>query len=283
MEAHGATATEGALGDLVATFVIGDIHGCFDTLQRLLARLPWDPSTDRLWLTGDLVNRGPQSLEVLRWAKAQTDRVTAVLGNHDFHLLCVAAGYREIGSNSGLRAILGAPDRDEILHWLRSRPLVHRERSYLLVHAGLHPDWSVRETESMAGEIEARLRGEHFEDFLRECSKHAKKPVVWSRSLDGNERLMVALRIMTLLRVYTQQGDLLLKFGGSMAEAPAGAVPWFEAPGRKEGGITYLFGHWAAQGLQLETHAIGLDSGCVWGGTLTALRLEDRALFQEPC
>ena len=266
----------------MATFVIGDIHGCYDTLQRLLKRMSWDPGKDHLWLTGDLVNRGEKSLKVLRWAMSLGDGVTAVLGNHDLHLLTIAEGFRDGGSKQALQKILSAPDRDELLKWLRHRPLLHREAGFMLVHAGLHPEWSLKRAEQLAHKIESRLRSRGYRKLLRALADEEHAPHDWRCSLTGVTRSAVALRIMTLLRVYSGRRELLLNFSGSLSQAPKGAKPWFDAPVRRRDGIIFLSGHWAAHGLHVTEHAIGLDSGCVWGGLLSAMRLDDRMFFQEP-
>ena len=283
MESHRSAATEGALGHIVSTFVIGDIHGCYDTLQRLLKRMSWNPDEDRLWLTGDLVNRGEKSLKVLRWAKSLQDRVTVVLGNHDLHLLTLAEGCSDGRSKVALQKTLSAPDRDELLDWLRRRPVLHREGGFVLVHAGLHPDWSMKRAEKLARKIESRLRSKGYRKLLRAVALEESAPIDWSSSLTGVTRSAAALRIMTLLRAYSGRRKLLLDFSGALSEAPKGTKPWFDAPVRKRDKMTFLFGHWAAHGLHVTEHAIGLDSGCVWGGCLTAVRLEDRVFFQEPC
>ncbi|MFQ5791450.1 MAG: symmetrical bis(5'-nucleosyl)-tetraphosphatase [Acidobacteriota bacterium] len=263
----------------MATYVIGDIQGCYRTLLRLLARIAFDPARDRIWLTGDLVNRGPQSLEVLRWAKELEARLTMVLGNHDLHLLAQAKGVREARPYDTLDAILTAPDRDALLKWLRRRPLFHREGPYVLVHAGLLPTWSLEEAQIVAGEVGEALSSERSEDLL-EAVYASGEPPRWDRPLTGMARLRVAASVFTRLRTCTREGRLCLEFNGPPGMAPPGCLPWFRLTSFPA--VTVLFGHWAALGLHLDRGFIGLDTGCVWGGALSAFRLEDRSLFQEP-
>jgi bis(5'-nucleosyl)-tetraphosphatase (symmetrical) len=263
----------------MATYAIGDVQGCFTTLERLLRRIDFDPGRDRLWLVGDLVNRGPSSLEVLRWAKSLGRNLVTVLGNHDLHLLARAEGLREARPRDTFDDVLEAPDRDALLEWLAGRPLFHREGEFVMVHAGLHPEWSLDEAEALAWEAQEALRSrkrysllEWFED---------SEPRRWSDSLDGPERLRLTVDVLTRIRTVKVTGDLCLEFAGPPDQAPEGCVPWFE---RSElpAGSTVLFGHWAALGLHLGRNAIGLDTGCAWGRSLTALRLEDRQVFEEP-
>jgi bis(5'-nucleosyl)-tetraphosphatase (symmetrical) len=265
----------------VATYAIGDIQGCFDTLTRLLQKIEFDEQHDRLWLVGDLVNRGAHSLEVLRWAKDLEDRVTAVLGNHDFHLLALAEGIRVAKSRDTLDGVLGAPDREELLDWLRCRPLVAREGSTLLVHAGLHPCWDVDQAESLAREVEHVLQSEKKRELLEAIYKD-DSPLVWDERLTGMARLRVIASVMTTLRTCTADGAACEDFSGPPTLAPPGCMPWFEVPGRVSRASTVIFGHWAALGFRMQTGVVALDTGCVWGGYLTAIRLEDRAVYQEP-
>lgn len=263
----------------MATYAIGDVHGCFGTLQRLLRKLPYDPGRDRLWFVGDLVNRGPCSLEVLRWAAEQGDRIVAVLGNHDLHLLARAAGVAEAKKKDTLEEILEAKDRDDLLDWLRNRPLVHREGEALLVHAGLFPEWSPADAERVAREVEERLRSEKAPKLL--AAAEQKAPEKWKESLTGQERARTALAGFARLRTLDGEGRLCADFSGPPALAPKGCRPWYAVPDRKSAGVTVIFGHWAALGLRIKDGVAALDTGCAWGRQLTALRLDDWRVFQE--
>ncbi len=227
------------------------------------------------------MNRGANSLKVLRWAKELDDSVTAVLGNHDFHLLALAEGIRVPKSRDTLDEVLGAPDREELLDWLRHRPLVHRDSSTLLVHAGLLPSWSVGEAESLAHEVEQALRLGRQRELL-EAIYEDDSPLVWSQHLTGVARLRVVAGVMSTLRTCTAQGVPCENFNGPPSLAPSGCVPWFEVPGRASQSATIVFGHWATLGFRMQTGVVALDTGCVWGGYLTAVRLEDRTVYQEP-
>lgn len=264
----------------MATYAIGDVHGCFDTLQRLLRKVGYDPGRDRLWFVGDLINRGPGSLAMLRWGAEQGDRIVVVLGNHDLHLLARAAGVSGAKRRDTLEEILEAPDRDDLVAWLQGRPLVHREWEILLVHAGLFPEWTAAQAESLAREVEARLRGDKAAKLL--VAAEQKAPVRWKESLSGLERAQVALAGFARLRTLEADGRMCAEFSGPPALAPKGCRPWFDVPGRKSAGATVIFGHWAALGLKIGKGIAALDSGAAWGRELTALRLDDWRIFQEP-
>ncbi len=260
----------------MATFVLGDIHGCFATLEALLARMPFDPDFDRLWLVGDLVNRGPDSLGVLRWAKGLAgrmgERLVAVLGNHDLRLLARHVGIGKARPRDTLEEVLAAPDRDELVGWLGARPFLHREGDVVLVHAGLLPEWEPDAAEAWARRVEAALAGPRGTDLLRPPPQDGADPVPAD--------LRSALASFTLLRTCTVEG-LPCHFSGPPEEAPSGCVPWFRIPGRRSAQATVVCGHWAALGLVVEPRVVALDTGCVWGQRLTAMRLEDQALFQQ--
>lgn len=264
----------------MATYAIGDIQGCHASLRGLLDRLPFDPDRDRLWLAGDLVNRGPASLEVLRWASGLGDRVVAVLGNHDLHLLGVAAGLRSSRPRDTLAPVLAAPDADELLTWLRHRPLLHREGRFVLVHAGLHPAWTADDAQALAAEIEAGLRGPRWRAALAEL--FVEDPPPWSPHLTGAARRAAAASLLTTLRTCTADGTPDRSFHGPPDRMPPGRLAWFDVPARRAADVTVVCGHWAALGLLMRPDIIALDTGCVWGGALTAIRLEDGALFQQP-
>jgi len=261
----------------LATYAIGDVQGCYSALRRLLDQLRFDPARDRLWLVGDLVNRGPQSLAGLRFVKSLGARAVTLLGNHDLHLLVVAAGHVKPHRGDTLAAILRAPDRDELLDWLRHRKMMHAGAGYAMVHAGLLPQWSIEKALALAREVEAALRGPRQREFLGEL--YGAEPRAWRDDLAGWDRLRVIVNAMARLRFCTPSGDMDVEVKGR--DAPPGYRPWFEL--RPDGEATILCGHWSALGLKLTPKLAALDTGCVWGGSLSALRLEDRKLFQLPC
>ena len=265
----------------MATYAIGDIQGCFDELRRLVDSFAFNPARDRIWFVGDLVNRGPKSLQVLRFVRALGERAISVLGNHDLHLLVVAAGLGKPRLDDTLADVLAAPDRDELLAWLRARPLLHREGDYLLVHAGLLPAWDEAQAERLAREVEGLLGGPGHREFLRHL--YGSQPDHWSDDLDGADRTRVIVNAMTRMRFCDNAGVMEFKTKGEMAAAPAGYLPWFEVPGRAASRSTIICGHWSALGVKLAPKLLMLDSGCVWGRNLTAIRLDDRRLFQVGC
>ncbi|MDR2637719.1 MAG: symmetrical bis(5'-nucleosyl)-tetraphosphatase [Zoogloeaceae bacterium] len=263
----------------MAIYAIGDIQGCFDAFTRLLRACAFDPQKDRLWLTGDLVNRGPRSLATLRYVKSLGDAAVVVLGNHDLYLLLIAEieGARRAKDDT-LQEILDAPDRAELLDWLRHRPLCHVEGEYCLVHAGLLPQWGVKKARSLAAEVEEKLRGEDYRDFLARL--WGSKPTAWSGKLEGMDRLRVIVNAMTRMRFCSWEGEMDFSFKGKPENAPSDCLPWFALPQRKSADKVLITGHWSALGLKLLPNLLALDTGCLWGGPLTALRLEDRTLFQ---
>jgi len=263
----------------MATFAIGDIHGCFRTLQQLMKAVRFDPGRDRLWLVGDLVNRGPRSLEVLRWVRQLGDRAVCVLGNHDLKLLASGLGVRSSLNNPQLNTILAAPDREELLAWLGSRPPVRREGGFVLVHAGLLPGWTVDRAIQLGREIQQRLAGRGAVELLQCLS--ARNLSGFKEKEPGSLRLARALRAMTQLRTLNPDGSMDLDYVGPLAEVPDNLIPWFSFPGRRNGSATIVFGHWAALGLFRAPGIAGLDSNCVRGGQLTAMRLEDGRIFQQ--
>jgi bis(5'-nucleosyl)-tetraphosphatase (symmetrical) len=256
----------------VATYVIGDVQGCFASLVRLLEQIAFDPAGDRVWLVGDLVNRGPDDLGVLRWASGLGDRVVAVLGNHDLHLLCVAVGQRKLSRKDTFQTVLEAPDREPLLAWLRGRPLLYAEGRHLLVHAGLLPQWSEQVALAEARAIEEVIQRGSPDELggLVRSQVHT-----WDPAAPRRKRLGAALAAFTRLRTCTPGGRMAFGFKGPPSSAPAGHGPWFVHPHRRDPEGVVLFGHWAALGLHLDNGVVGLDTGCVWGRELTAYRLED--------
>lgn len=265
----------------MAIYAVGDVQGCYAELAQLLEDSRFDPLADKLWLVGDLVNRGPGSLEVLRLIKSLGDSAITVLGNHDLHLLAVAEGVAELHRTDTLDAILNAPDREELLHWLRNQRLLHAQDGYVLVHAGLLPQWSVAQAESLAREVEAALRGGDYAAFL--AHMYGNTPHHWDDGLTGYKRLRVIVNAFTRMRICTKEGEMEFKFKGEVPNIPAGYLPWFDVPGRASREATVIFGHWSALGLLHRKKIIALDTGCLWGGPMSAIRLDDRHLFQAAC
>jgi bis(5'-nucleosyl)-tetraphosphatase (symmetrical) len=265
----------------MATLAVGDVQGCYDELLALLELARFDPRRDSLWLVGDLVNRGPQSLEVLRFVRDLGERVVTVLGNHDLHLVALAQGQARPRTDDTLQAVLDAPDAQSLVDWLRVRPLLHLEDKHVLVHAGLLPQWSIAQSAALAAEVEAALRASNQGDFIAHL--YGSKPDRWDDCLQGYDRLRVIVNAMTRLRFCTAQGVMEFHTKGEAVAPPPGYLPWFEVPGRRSADATVICGHWSALGLRLTPNLIVLDTGCVWGGQLSAVRLEDRKLFQVPC
>jgi bis(5'-nucleosyl)-tetraphosphatase (symmetrical) len=234
-----------------------------------------------LWFTGDLVNRGPESLQCLRYVKGLGDAAITVLGNHDLHLVCVAAGVEKRRKRDTLEDVLAAPDRDELVDWLRRRPLMHVEGRHALVHAGLVPEWTVARALELAREVEQALRDPGHRELLERM--YGDEPDRWDEGLDGIRRLRVIINAMTRLRVCDASGSMALKFKGEPGEAPDHFTPWFDMPGRRSRDHAIVCGHWSALGVRLRPDLLSLDSGCVWGRALTAVRLEDRRRFEVPC
>ncbi len=268
----------------VAIYAIGDVQGCCDALQRLLDHLRFDPASDQLWLAGDLVNRGPQSAATLRLVRALGDRAVTVLGNHDLHLLAVAAGGKR-GRRDTLEDVLDAPDRDELLHWLRQQPLMHASRDgrWQMLHAGLPPQWTIAEAAAHAREVEALLRGPDASPLLRHM--YGDQPDCWNPELTGWPRLRFIVNAFTRLRYCTPDGRFAAEPKGAPGSQPDGLLPWFAVPGRRSAGSRIVFGHWSTLGQVHwpDARVWGLDTGCVWGGRLSALRLDDEKLSGIDC
>lgn len=259
----------------MATYAIGDVQGCYDPLARLLEKLAFDPARDRLWFCGDLVNRGGQSLETLRLIRSLDAVSTVVLGNHDLSLLAIGerdeADQRRV--NPDLQHVLFAEDREDLLGWLRHRPLFHldRELGFAMVHAGLAPKWTLTLAAKRAAEVEGKLRGDGFRKLLRQM--YGNKPAAWSPKLEGADRLRAIINVMTRMRYCDVQGRIAFDAKGPPGTQPPGQYPWFEVPGRARRDLPLVTGHWSTLGLFMGLGIYALDTGCVWGGKLTALEL----------
>jgi bis(5'-nucleosyl)-tetraphosphatase (symmetrical) len=264
----------------MATWVIGDIHGCWQTLQRLLESIDWQDSKDELWLVGDLVNRGPASLDVLRWAVAHDRRLSVVLGNHDLHLLARARGVANAKKGDTLDPVLEAADRDELLSWLGARPFMHKFGPYVLVHAGLAPEWNIELAQGYAEAVQADCDADNGSSMLAAIHTCRKQP--WHVDLPRERQLPAAAVAMTRIRMVRADGRADLDYTGAPDSAPRGLRPWFDTAAVIRQGYTVLFGHWAMLGFYRARDVICLDSGCVYGDRLTALRLDDGLVVQQP-
>jgi bis(5'-nucleosyl)-tetraphosphatase (symmetrical) len=265
----------------MTTYAIGDIQGCFHSFQALLKKIQFHPAHDKLWFVGDLVNRGPGSLAMLRWMFDHQDNVVTVLGNHDLHTLVVAEGFVNPHRSDTLQDLLDAPDAPQLLNWLRNQRLAYMDHGFLLVHAGLLPQWTVTQAISLSNDVEKALQGDDYHTFL--AHMYGNEPASWDEDLNGWDRLRVITNAMTRMRVCTEEGDMEFKFKGELANIPAGYQPWFKTPHRASIDTPIVFGHWSALGLYQADNVHAIDTGCLWGGTLTAMRLEDKAIFQVPC
>ncbi len=259
----------------MATWAIGDLQGCLDELQQLLTKIAFNSDRDRLWFVGDLVNRGPQSLQVLRFVRSLGASAVTVLGNHDLHLLAVAAGIGRQHKKDTLQPILDAPDRELLLDWLRCRPLIHYDSdlNYLLVHAGLAPAWTLADAMQYAAEVEQQLSGDDAECFYREMYSEADD--IWSEELTGMHRLRVITDYLTRLRFCRRDGSYSVRYKGPPGSQPEGFSPWFEHPALAERRLRVIFGHWSSLGVVDNPAFFALDSGCLWGRKLTAFCLDD--------
>jgi bis(5'-nucleosyl)-tetraphosphatase (symmetrical) len=262
----------------MAVYAVGDVQGCAAELDDLLGRLAFDPGRDRLWFVGDLVNRGPKSLDVLRFVSGLGDAAVTVLGNHDLHLVAQYEGVEKLKEKDTFQDVLDAPDGRELVDWLRKRPMMHVEGPSAMVHAGLLPVWSVEKAVELGAEVQSALAARNYRDFLRRM--YGGSPDAWRDDLSGWDRLRVIVNAMTRLRFCSREGRMDLEAKGT--RAPRGTWPWFETRPASEK-TTLVFGHWSQLGLKVRPRQVGLDSGCVWGGRLTGLRLEDRKLYQVAC
>ncbi|WP_439115071.1 symmetrical bis(5'-nucleosyl)-tetraphosphatase [Hydrogenophaga sp.] len=255
----------------MANYMIGDVQGCDEALGRLLETIDFSPSRDTLYLLGDLVNRGPQSLAVLRRLMALEGAAHCLLGNHDLHLLATAQGVRKPHRSDTVADILNAPDRSKLLDWLRHRPMALHAHGWLMVHAGVLPQWDLTQTLALASELEAVLRSPLWTDFLTDM--YGNQPDFWSDSLRGAERLRVIVNSLTRLRFCSAQGVMEFEAKDNADTAPPGFMPWFDVPGRRTAGVPVAFGHWSTLGDVQREGVLPLDTGCVWGGCLTAARM----------
>jgi bis(5'-nucleosyl)-tetraphosphatase (symmetrical) len=265
----------------MVAYAIGDVQGCFDELRLLLDKIAFDPAIDRLYFVGDLVNRGPKSLETLRFIKNLGDAAITVLGNHDLHLLAVACGQSKTKRRDTFADILDAPDREDLLDWLRSRPLLHVAGEFYLIHAGLPPQWDMETAIRCAREMEAALRGEASAAFF--AHMYGDTPTVWSEDLEGWPRLRFISNCFTRLRYCEGDGTLDMREKSAPGGHMAHLLPWFRVPGRRSLGEKILFGHWSTLGFHVENGCYCLDSGCLWGGELTALGLGGEGRFSVAC
>jgi len=255
----------------MSLYLIGDVQGCDAALQRLLEKIAFSPSRDTVYLLGDLVNRGPQSDGVLRRVMGYGAAAKCLLGNHDLSLLAIAYGQRPPHRNDTLDPVLLAPDCAALIEWLRCQHMALHEHGLLMVHGGVLPQWDLAQTLSLAQEVEAALRGPGLVEFLAQM--YGNQPARWDDSLSGAQRLRVIVNALTRLRFCTPEGEMDLRASGGIDAAPPGTLPWFYVPGRRTAGITIAFGHWSTLGFMQRRDIISLDTGCVWGGCLSALRL----------
>ncbi|HEY0562348.1 MAG TPA: symmetrical bis(5'-nucleosyl)-tetraphosphatase [Methylophilus sp.] len=262
----------------MATYAIGDIQGCYHTLQALLQRLAFDAEQDQLWLVGDIINRGSGSLAMLRWCYQHKDSVKMVLGNHDLHAIAVAHGAQSAHRSDTLQALFAAEDSQPLLNWLRMQPLIWAEHGYVMVHAGLHPHWTLNEALSLAGEVAAVLRGDDYIAYLQHM--YGNTPTLWQPALEGYARLRMITNVCTRMRVCSASGELDYTFKGELKDLPDGLMPWFAVPERSSQGMTIICGHWSALGLYQQNNVYALDTGCLWGRQLTALCLETKQITQ---
>jgi bis(5'-nucleosyl)-tetraphosphatase (symmetrical) len=262
----------------MATYAIGDIQGCFHAFTTLLARLQFDAKRDKLWLVGDIINRGSGSLQVLRWCYQHQDSLKIVLGNHDLHALAVAHGLKPAHRGDTLQALLDAADSDTLFKWLRHQPLIHAGNEYVMVHAGLFPQWTIEKAACLASEVECALQADNYLDFF--ANMYGNSPNHWHDELAGMDRLRAITNAMTRMRICAASGEMEFAFKGELQDVPAGYMPWFDVPARQSSDASIICGHWSALGLRQRENIIALDTGCLWGGKLTAFCLETKKITQ---
>ena len=268
----------------MATYAVGDLHGCFAAFRRLLAETGFRPDADQLLQVGDLVNRGPQSPQVVRWMMRNESAAVVVLGNHDIHLLAVRDGFaRAKKCDDGIVNLLNESDADEMCEWIRAQPLVFSDpgRNFLMVHAGLLPQWTPDDAEAVGAECAEIISGEKWQTLGAQL--YGDSPDRWSPELQNPERFRVAVNALTRLRACGPDGEMLMPFSGRPDEIPADGAPWFEAAGRRSAGVRIIFGHWSSLGFVSRPNLLALDTGCFWGRALTAVRLEDGKVFSVSC
>jgi len=265
----------------MTTYAIGDLQGCGGQLKQLLQAIDERSPDAELIFVGDIVNRGPASLATLRQVRDLGARARIVLGNHDLNLLAVSCGLRKPHASDTLDDILQADDRDELLTWLRHQPLAFEDDGMLFVHAGVLPQWSVAETVALSREVETALQREDWVDFLR--NMYGNVPASWNEELQGVDRLRVIVNALTRIRYCKSDGTMDFKTAEGIDQVPEGLIPWFDMPNRHSNDVTVVFGHWSTLGLLIRPNVLGLDTGCVWGGKLTAINLQDRSIVQVDC
>lgn len=261
-------------------WVIGDVQGCAASLRALLTQPGLARPDSQFWFAGDLVNRGPDSLGTLRHIIGLGSRATSILGNHDLHLLAIAAGFRKPGKSDTLQEILNAPDASDLIDWLRHRPLLHRAQGHAMVHAGILPCWSLDHAQTLAHEVETALRGTRWREALEGI--YGNEPVLWDEGLAGDLRLRVIVNVLTRMRMCAPDGSMNFKHK-SAPDSSSVLRPWFDLPVDVPRAETIIFGHWSTLGLMIRPDVICLDTGCVWGRALTALRLHDHQIVQQAC
>ncbi|WP_421855667.1 symmetrical bis(5'-nucleosyl)-tetraphosphatase [Marinomonas sp.] len=268
----------------MATYVIGDLQGCLAPLMQLLKQIQYKPDQDKLWFAGDIINRGEESLETLRFIKSLGNNATVVLGNHDLHLLAVSHGYGKLKRGDTLTEVLTAGDRDDLMNWLRNQPLFHYDEQLntVMTHAGIPPCWDLKQAQALAQEVEDKLKSDSVDEFF--AAMYGNKPNVWSDDLTGLDRLRAITNYLTRMRFCDENSKLDLESKEGINTATKGYAPWFNYPTKVPENCHIVFGHWAAlEGNTQKERIHALDTGCVWGGSLTALRLEDRQRFSTPC
>jgi len=267
----------------MATYAIGDIQGCYNALRQLLDKIKFNPNVDQLWFTGDLINRGPKSLKTLRFIKSLGSSARSVLGNHECHFLAVSRGHKKAHRTDTFNNIINAPDAEELTEWVRGLPFFYEDTNlgYSMLHAGVPPQWTLAATRKYALELQAVIQGEHVDDFL--ASMYGSKPDKWDKTLTGNDRMRFIINCFTRLRFCDKHGRLNLKSKGGLGSQPAGLMPWFDVPNRKTVDDNIVFGHWSALGVHNKNNTTCLDGGCLWGGSLAALKLGSSDIISVDC